>query len=335
MSLIDCTRELGVYLIGEKGASRQSRTSIPVLYYMAMESIFDDTKLLSYTDTDLVDYITSFPSLPKFSNIVPLSSKYLAKGYREEDHEDALKAVKFASHLGIYVPRVQRNVRVDDAIYCIMDRIPGATLDVRWPELGWFMSLRLAFQLRGMVRRLRSATATLSGSLAGGECGSYFFEDSSGLPPRSSCHHVNAFLNFWANFVTIRHEIRKTPGEHAICPKQVFSDCRPFVFTHHDLAPRNIILDHEGRLCLIDWDCAGFYPECFEYAGMYNFISRGWTKLALWRWQLCAWIACGFYDKERQWLERIRFRFTRFRPARRFNMNANGYAAVAGRPDKD
>lgn len=300
-----------------------------------MDSKFNDTRLFSYTDAEIVDYITSLPGLPKFSNIIPLSSKYLAKGYPEDELEDAVRSVEFASQLGIYVPRIQRTVQVDDAFYCIMDCIPGKTLDVEWPELGWIASLRLAFKLRHIIRRLRSAESTFAGSLATGKCRSYYLDDTFGLPPRASFDHVNAFMNFWANFVTPRQEVKKTPAEHSICQRPVFLSNRPFVFTHHDLAPRNIILDREGQLWLIDWDCAGFYPKFFEYAGMHNFISTGWNKFALWRWKLFAWIACGFYDRESRWLEIIRSRFTRFRPARRFNMRANGYAAVSGRSDND
>lgn len=300
-----------------------------------MESQFDDTKLLSYTDLDLINHITSLPSLPNFSNIVPLSPKYLAKGYAKDELEDAVSAMQVASQLGIRVPHVQRIVQVDDVFYCIMDRISGTALDIAWPELGWISSLRLAFQLRRVVQRLRSAVSVTSGSLATGKCTSYFLQDSFGLPPRATLYQVNAFLNFWANFTTLRQETKKTPAEHATCPRPVFTYSHPFVFTHHDLAPRNIILDPEGQLWIIDWDCAGFYPEFYEYAGMYNFIPSAWTKFALLRWNLFAWIAGGFYDKELQWLETIRSRFTRFRPGRRFNMKAGGYAAVANRTDSD
>ncbi|KAG6018013.1 hypothetical protein E4U54_007809 [Claviceps lovelessii] len=225
-----------------------------------MESIFDDTQLLSYTDSDLLNQITSLPRLPKYYNIIPLSLKYLAKGYRKGDLEVAVSATQVASQLGIRVPHVRRIVRQDDAFYCIMDRISGTTLDIAWPELGWISSLRLAFQLRRVVHRLRSVMSVTSGSLTTGE---------------------------W-------------------------------------------------QLWIIDWDCAGFYPEFFEYAGMFNFIPcSSWTKSAMLRWKVFAWIAGGFYNKERRMLERIRSRFTRFSPGRRFNMKAGGYAAVAGTPDED
>ncbi|KAG6236557.1 hypothetical protein E4U25_003610 [Claviceps purpurea] len=232
---------------------------------MNMESTFDDAKLLSYTDSDLVKHLRVLPWPTSIVRAVPLSDKYFAKGYAKwYEVEDAVSAMKFASQLGIHVPHIQRIVKDDDGFCCIMDRIPGTTLDIAWHELGWIASLRLAFQMRRIVLRLRSAMSTSSGSPRKGECTSYFLDDRFNLPLRASGHHMNAFLNFWANFAGLGREIKKTPAEHAICRRPIFTDSRPFVFTHHDLAPRNIILDPEGQLHVIDWDLAGFYPEFFE-----------------------------------------------------------------------
>lgn len=41
------------------------------------------------------------------------------------------------------------------------------------------------------------------------------------------------------------------------------------VFTHADLNPRNILIDH-GRLSgIVDWECAGFYPEYWEFTRLF------------------------------------------------------------------
>ncbi|EKJ74205.1 hypothetical protein FPSE_05502 [Fusarium pseudograminearum CS3096] len=188
-----------------------------------------------------------------------------------------------------------------------MDRIYGTTLDIVWPDLGWITSLRLAFQLRSAINRLRAQPSA-----------------------------VDDFLDFWANLVSARLEFKKTPTEHSIRTKPILPYTRSFVFTHHDLAPRNIILDNNNQLWLLDWDLAGYYPRFFEHDGMYNFIpTAAWTKFEMWRWKIFACIASGFYGKEGRWLDIIRSRFTLYRTACRFNMKANGYAAVAGRIDRD
>jgi aminoglycoside phosphotransferase (APT) family kinase protein len=41
------------------------------------------------------------------------------------------------------------------------------------------------------------------------------------------------------------------------------------VFTHGDIAPRNIMVDESAHITgIIDWELAGWYPEYWEYANM-------------------------------------------------------------------
>ena len=169
----------------------------------------------------------------------------------------------------------------------------------QWPlSSGWLTSSRLAFQLRRTIRLLRSVKSSTAGSFMTGECRSYYLDDTFGLPPRATFNQVNAFMNFWINCVSIHHEINKNLAQHLTCLKPAFSTSQPLVLTYHDLAPRNIILDPAGQLWLIDRDLASVYPKSFEYAGIYNFNLRGWSRFAFWRWKLFAWIAGGFDDKE-------------------------------------
>ena len=42
----------------------------------------------------------------------------------------------------------------------------------------------------------------------------------------------------------------------------------PLVFTHNDLNMRNILLDDDKRLWIVDWGFSGFFPTWFEYLGM-------------------------------------------------------------------
>jgi serine/threonine protein kinase len=94
-----------------------------------------------------------------------------------------------------------------------------------------------------------------------------------------------------------------------------------FVFTHHDLAPRNLLLTPSDELCLLDWDFAGFYPIYFEYASMQNFdMPKEWSVWARLRWYLFTWIAVGRYEQNARVLRHIRSKFTRFPAGRRFEL---------------
>jgi len=37
---------------------------------------------------------------------------------------------------------------------------------------------------------------------------------------------------------------------------------------HLDIHPRNLILDSQGKLWLLDWAFSGAYPSCFEKANL-------------------------------------------------------------------
>ncbi|KAG5920700.1 hypothetical protein E4U61_007570 [Claviceps capensis] len=63
-----------------------------------METTFDEAKLLSYMNSDLVKYLRILPWPTCFLKAVPLFNKYFAKGDAKcYEVEDAVSAIEFAS----------------------------------------------------------------------------------------------------------------------------------------------------------------------------------------------------------------------------------------------
>jgi len=279
---------------------------------------FQDDLLQSYSDTELVRRIIGSPSLVR--GIRLLSSNFLAKHYNPDEVEDTIHATDIACLLGIRASTIKRITRNGPDAYCVMDRIPGRTLEDVWASLSWFNTIKLAFQLRRFVQHLRSITSPVAGSLATGECRSFYLEDRYGLPARCGPRDMEYFFGFWTNFTSMRKAIQT--ADQPIIPTQKLPT-EPFVFTHHDLAPRNILLSPSDELWLLDWEYAGFYPIYFEYAAMQNFNMQ-WGFFARLRWYLFSWIAAGYYRREAHVLEHIRSKFTRFAVGRRFHLLKNG-----------
>lgn len=121
-----------------------------------MDSIFQDHQLHNYTDAQLLRHIENAPRL-KHTRAIPLSPKYLAKGYRTGAEDASLRAIEIASGLGIPVPRVHRTVQEENTSYCIMDHVPGKTLEAAWQGLGWMATIKIALQLRRQSSHLRQA----------------------------------------------------------------------------------------------------------------------------------------------------------------------------------
>ena len=79
-----------------------------------------------------------------------------------------------------------------------------------------------------------------------------------------------------------------------------FDASLPLVLTHLDLHPGNIIVGDDGRVWLIDWEHAGFYPQWFEYASMVD----EWDFLGRWERWVLGFIA-GFYERQLQFIGSI------------------------------
>ncbi|KAL2839025.1 hypothetical protein BJX68DRAFT_259008 [Aspergillus pseudodeflectus] len=268
-----------------------------------MAPVFREELLDRYEDSEVVLQIVSSPSCASSSRL-----------------EDSPKASAVASELGIRVPLARRVVQNDKSAYTIL---------VSWKELGWFTTVKHALQLRRFVKLLRSVTSPTAGSLATGECRSFWLEDRCGLPANSGPGEITHFFHFWANFTSIRRAMQESKQPRVPdSPKpttEVQFTVEPFVLTHHDLTPRNLLISPSGQLTVLDWDLAGFYPIPIEYTSIYNFnIPADWGLLARWRWHLFAWIGVGYYEADARLLWTMRSKFTRFTIGRRYELLAHG-----------
>lgn len=284
-------------------------------------SSHDEAFMSTCEDSILQRRIDTSPHLENHRGITLLSDQFLAKSYDVDSAEDTIQAMTTAHHLGLRTPRIIRLLKSDDVVYLIVDRIPGKTLEETWPDLSWIRSVQLALQLRRWITTLRSISSPTAGGLHTGQCRSFWLDDHYKLPPGASPGDLTAYLRFWDAFISIRQELKKSPQQHLAVIQSARStplDVEKLVLTHHDLAPRNIILDTSGRPWLIDWDLAGFYPPYFEYAAMNNFtVPRTWGWFARLRWSLFTWTAAGFFYKQRRLLASIRHKILRYSAGRR------------------
>lgn len=282
-----------------------------------------DNIVLYGSDAEIKTLITQSPRLKPHGGIVLLSNRFLAKAYRPDCLADTIKTIEIAQALGIRTPKIIRLIQYADEEFLIMERIKGQTIEDAWPRLGWYASLRLAFQLRRFISLMRSITSGTAGSIITGSCRSFWLDDRFGLPARATVGHVMDFLAFWTDFRSIRHEYKKGSHDHTALKGSSVLQAKTLVLTHHDLAPRNIMIDVSGDAWLLDWDLAGYYPIYFEYASMSNFKTpESWGFFGRLRWWIIAWLAAGRYDKQSTQLWAIRTKFLRFPVGRRLNIKA-------------
>ena len=260
--------------------------------------------LISYSDDELLQHISRSSTISAVApRVRAISPSLVAKEVPEDEADDELSALELAQRLNIRAPKVRRVVK-GDPVYIIMDRIYGSTLTDRWPTLSWLSTILLALQLRQYVQRLRSLTSPTAGSLHSGKCRSMWASDYYGVPDHATSSELDAFLEFWTSY-------KRKPANATLPPT------RRLVLCHHDLAPRNIIIDETGNIWLVDWQLSGWYPDYFEYASMQNFESHKWNRCSRFRWWIFSWISTGTYERERKLLGSISHKCGRFPLARK------------------
>ena len=254
------------------------------------------------------------PKLHPDAGVVKLTPGTVAKASQDLD-EDAVDASEanaldlLFAETTIPVPRVRRVVKCQWDFLIVMDYIPGPTLAHVWPTLSTWRKIRVAFTLRRYVRQLRrlkaSATTPPGPLSAQGAriCESPIFgQVQSHRGPFASYSELSAFFNE-------RHQMamdaNKLPQDDP-SRNDLFDNSEPLVLTHQDLNLRNIIVGEDGRLWIVDWAWAGYYPPWFEYVAMGRqnedeMISGTNDKF----WKAMVPFICGPYSGQERWLWRM------------------------------
>ncbi|KAH9930934.1 uncharacterized protein B0H18DRAFT_1209127 [Fomitopsis serialis] len=274
---------------------------------------FVDELLDSYSDIELLEHITRSPRL---ASVLPylqqpirllfptLLAKRSGHDFDEEPLPDEVGALQHARAAGVRVPAFRRLVPAgDDGIYYIvMERISGPTLAQAWWNLGLWGTVRAAWQLRKNLRLpLHAVTSQTTGGAHSGRTRCIWLYALRGPARHASPAVFTSYLNWW--LVNCRPTVLKPRYDLVLQP------AKQHVLVHQDLAPRNMILDAQGDLWLVDCGHAGFYPSFMEYFGMeVRSPETPWLSERTWaawwghfRWSI-RWIAAGsFYRYRKAW----------------------------------
>lgn len=235
-------------------------------------TMFQPSDVDNLTDAEIKDLFLNIPQADDLypSNVRRITEKIIVKGAFEQeqdpkDYSEALALEYVFLKSDIPVPRVHRVV----GPLIAMDFIPGKTLSEVWSCLSFIGKLHVAMTLRRYIRKLKAIDLpghTIPGPLFT-EKPHQTLSPLFGLirnrhGPFNSCKEFSSFFNDKAE-MGLRQKLFTRPGGMGR-----FDDSAPLVFTHQDLNMRNVIVGDDGRLWLIDWGWAGWYPPWFEYVAM-------------------------------------------------------------------
>ena len=178
-----------------------------------------------------------------------------------------------------------------------MSFVPGFTLESIWDELDECNKERICFEIWTMIAQWQQIPrppnlVNLYQCLADGSPATtdpllQGFEDSP-----SSLNTDEAVR------IRIHQRYLRYHGErYADKLLSMLPQSKVSLFTHGDVAPRNILVDESYRITgIVDWELAGWYPEYWEYANiMKPSRDKDWQswmdRTAMRRWDLSGIIA--------------------------------------------
>ncbi|KAF8166061.1 kinase-like domain-containing protein [Pholiota molesta] len=266
---------IGTQLSAANFAYHTRPFSITGLLWSAWLHVPSSIRLAAYRALWLFSEKRSGPtsSFSRVMRLVPFNL-YAKQGFYVTVHE-ALAPQYIAEHTTISVPRMLDVIELahGEGNFLLMTAVKGreygptgVLLDVM-PE-----SQRAAFTetLRGWFDQLRRLQPpddhTISGFMLTGVM-SFRIAHPSLVGPFASQDEFHA-QHFCQPFSTYHDELSTALDKRA---KTQYKIC----FTHGDITPHNILVDENLRPCaLIDWECAGWMPEYWEYTvGRYTYVQ--------------------------------------------------------------
>ncbi|KAJ4312147.1 hypothetical protein N0V84_010083 [Fusarium piperis] len=188
--------------------------------------------------------------------------------------------------------------------YIIMENVGGESLDVLWGSLN-------AQGKTGILNRVRDAYAKLREIRHLGYFGSInmtkprddIFWDDEPIRPDSGTFSTEAefiqalvdrYLNHSGGIAPPKVEYHSR-----ILPNTLKGTNEP-VFTHNGLKRTNIIVSADGRLVILGWASAGWYPSYWEYSKALDL--GGWTD----DWHKCVGAVLEEYPNQHEWMGKLR-----------------------------
>ncbi|KAM3513992.1 hypothetical protein MY11210_002424 [Beauveria gryllotalpidicola] len=201
---------------------------------------------------------------------VRVSWHRLIKGPCDPTEVEAMQYV--AAHTSIPIPKLHKiHTTESGRIYIEMEYVQGCTLSRALPTLSAGDKARIFGQLRRHVEELRALPRPSPGLVSSafgnpahdGRIGGRFFGPMS----------VDAFQELARGRLVM--EDVPLLGEEV---RQVHTSRYETMFTHADLAARNIMVRGGDIAAIIDWAYAGWYPEYWEFTkAHYVILEEDWV----------------------------------------------------------
>ncbi|EMD35878.1 hypothetical protein CERSUDRAFT_156636 [Gelatoporia subvermispora B] len=205
-------------------------------------------------------YLSTWCNRPFAGRVRVLSCRLVVKrnALFGADEADILRYIR--KNTIIPVPRVILSARGFGSTFMLMEFVEGEVLEYAWRDLNEGQRTKVIGQLRAHVMQLRSLhppdPRAVCG-LGGAACKDARLQSYGSFGPFAAVSdfhdHLTRAATPWIDEVYLENIRRRMSDNYRV------------MFTHSDLAPRNIIVRGDDIAAIIDWEHAGWYPEYWEY----------------------------------------------------------------------
>ncbi|CDF33393.1 unnamed protein product [Chondrus crispus] len=150
--------------------------------------------------------------------------------------------------------------------YIVMEYVRGEVLKDCWDDMSEARRERVCDQAASAIAELQSLHVDRPGPIGGGRSRGTWFTTLGAGP----FHSVRELEDWFTHKLDVCKRYNRA---YASIPP-FMGKFGKMVMSHMDVAPRNIILEGDNNICLIDWDFAGAYPVHFERAGLLNQVRE-------------------------------------------------------------
>jgi aminoglycoside phosphotransferase (APT) family kinase protein len=210
------------------------------------------------TSPGIILHEISGRKVARYGKIVVKSGRHL-----KLSEADAMKYI--ATHTTIPVPHVYEAVSDGKLTSITMDFIEGDRLDKVWNSLPEATKLSLAAQVNSMLVQLRSLRGRYIGAVNNDKAIDSRRYDLEGGPFETEAQ-FNEFL--------LSDAYPQVPKCFLKMAERSLLTNHAIVFTHGDLAPRNILVREGKVVAVLDWENAGWYPEYWEFVKTFNALDQ-------------------------------------------------------------
>lgn len=153
-------------------------------------------------------------------------------------------------------PRLIDELTSDGHTYLVMTRVPGVPLDAMLHSMTYPERSQLAIDLRSFISKLRQIPNTNAAAICSANGGRIF---DYRLPVRGKSAGPFQSEADFNKFLINKEQLKSAMHERS----------HNIYFTHADLSQTNILVSAGKFSGVVDFGCAGFYPEYWEYTKGY------------------------------------------------------------------